>query len=185
MERYSLQNDRGKSATAENSVKLAGPPIATLPSTVLVRRYEAVDAKMVAEIEKFAVREITPLAQLARYYDIIPECFLVAEVGGKVIGYVVANMHFTSTGVREGHVLAIAVNPADRGNGVGRHLLAHLSNVLKAKAASRIRLEVKASNLGAKEFYLREGFQEIGILRGYYQMRGCREDAIVMFKELT
>lgn len=171
--------------TTEKSEHLTRAPNATLASTIVVRRYEATDAKMVEEIEKLSIRELTPLAQLVQYYEIIPECFLVAQVEGKVVGYVVANMHFTRTGVREGHILAIAVHPAERRNRVGTHLLVHVSSTLKAKGASRIRLEVKACNPGAKEFYLREGFQEVGIVRGYYRMRGYREDAVIMVKKLT
>ena len=168
--------------TAENFKQMS--PSASLPSTIVVRMYDATDAKMVEGIEKLSIGELTPLAQLTQYYEIIPECFLVAQVEGKVVGYVVANMDFR-TGVREGHILAIAVHPEERRNGVGRHLLAHVSNILKGRGASRIHLEVKSYNLDAKEFYLREGFQEVGIIRGYYRMRGYREDAIIMVKDLT
>lgn len=155
-----------------------------LSSPIVIRRYEAADAEMVQQIERMSIGELTPFSQLSRYYQIFPECFLVAEAEGKAVGYLVANMHLAHDRVPEGHILAVAVHPAYRRNGVGRQLLTQISSILKAGGASRIRLEVKTSNPGAKEFYLREGFEEVGLIRGYYRMRGYREDALVMVKHL-
>lgn len=155
-----------------------------LSSDVVVRQYRATDIKTVEEIERLSLRELTPLSQLSKYYEIIPECFLIAEAEGRVVGYVVANMHFSPIRVWEGHILGIAVHPAYRRNGVGIHLLKEISGVLKARGASRIRLEVKAGNSGAKQFYLQEGFEEVAVVRGYYRMRGYSEDAVVMVKGL-
>lgn len=151
---------------------------------IKVRQYQAGDAKTVEEIEKTSIKELTPISQLALYYEIIPECFLVSEVEQKIVGYIVANLHYTPDGVYEGHILALAVHPAYRMQGVGSHLLTHVSSILKAKGAARIRLEVKVSNTAAKEFYLQKGFEAVKLVRGYYQLRGYRADAIVFVKPL-
>jgi ribosomal-protein-alanine N-acetyltransferase len=156
-----------------------------LSSPVVVRQHRATDAKIVEEIERMSIKELTPLTHLSRSYEIIDDCFLVAEVEGKVVSYVVANMHFARDGVWEGHILGIAVHPAYRRNGIGRHLLAEVSRVLEARGASRMRLEVKVGNSDAKQFYVREGFKEAAVVRGYYRMRGYSEDAVVMVKELN
>jgi ribosomal-protein-alanine N-acetyltransferase len=44
-------------------------------------------------------------------------------------------------------------------------------------------LEVRQDNPRARGLYLRHGFEEIGIRRGYYQPSGV--DAVVMRKVLT
>ena len=44
-------------------------------------------------------------------------------------------------------------------------------------------LEVREDNPRARRLYLREGFTEVGIRRGYYQPSGV--DAVVMRKVLT
>jgi len=43
-------------------------------------------------------------------------------------------------------------------------------------------LEVREDNQRARGLYLRRGFEEIGVRRGYYQPSGT--DAIVMRKDL-
>ena len=46
-------------------------------------------------------------------------------------------------------------------------------------------LEVRASNARARQVYVRRGFAEIGLRRGYYPAgKALREDAIVMSLDL-
>lgn len=154
-----------------------------LPSTVNVRQFKSSDAAEVQEIEKTSIKELTPLSQLVHYYEFIPECFLVAEIEKRIVGFIVANLYFNK-GKREGHVLSLAVTPSHRRSGVGRFLLEEVSKILREKRAARIRLEVKSSNQGARLFYLKQGFKESSILHGYYRMRGYSEDGILMTKDL-
>ena len=41
-------------------------------------------------------------------------------------------------------------------------------------------LEVRRSNLVAKSLYLRVGYQQVGVRKGYYACQDGREDALVM-----
>ena len=106
-------------------------------------------------------------------------CYLVAEEGRAVIGY--AGMMFT--GGPQADVLTLAVDPAHWGQGTGAALLSALVDEAGRRGHTEVMLEVRRDNPRARRLYLRHGFEEIGIRRGYYQPSGV--DAVVMRKALT
>jgi ribosomal-protein-alanine N-acetyltransferase len=98
----------------------------------------------------------------------------------EIIGYL-----FLSVVVGEAHILNLCVNPKWQGQGWGRQLL-HCSFKLAARDydANMCFLEVRPSNQPALALYESEGFNEIGMRRGYYPADKGREDAIVMAKSI-
>jgi ribosomal-protein-alanine N-acetyltransferase len=104
--------------------------------------------------------------------------YLVAVDEG-LIGY--AGMLFT--GGPEADVLTLAVSPANWGKGIGTALLQALLDEAALRGCQQIFLEVRDDNQRARSLYLRHGFAEIGVRRGYYQPAGV--DAIVMRKDLN
>ena len=105
--------------------------------------------------------------------------YLVAEAGDTLIGY--AGMMFT--GGPQADVVTLAVDPAHWSRGTGTALLTALVDEAARRGCTEVLLEVRKDNARARRLYLREGFAEIGIRRGYYQPSGV--DAIVMRKELA
>ena len=111
--------------------------------------------------------------------------YLVAEAGAAeggaraMAGY--AGMMFVPGGV-QADVLTIAVAPAYWGQGIGSTLLGTLIQAARDRACTEVFLEVRKDNDRARGLYLRRGFAEIGVRRGYYQPSGV--DAIVMRKDL-
>lgn len=112
--------------------------------------------------------------------------YLVAEAvadGGRgpaaVAGY--AGMMFTPGGL-QADVLTIAVAPAHWSQGIGSALLAALLQAARERDCAEVFLEVREDNSRARGLYLRRGFEEIGVRRGYYQPSGV--NAIVMRKDL-
>jgi [ribosomal protein S18]-alanine N-acetyltransferase len=105
--------------------------------------------------------------------------YLVAEEGHALIGY--AGMMFT--GGPQADVLTLAVDPAHWGQGTGTALLGALVDEAGRRGHTEVMLEVRQDNPRARGLYLRHGFEEIGIRRGYYQPSGV--DAVVMRKVLT
>ena len=105
--------------------------------------------------------------------------YLVAEAGKELIGY--AGMMFT--GGSQADVVTLAVNPAQWGQGTGTALLTALVDEAARRGYAEVLLEVREDNPRARQLYLRHGFTEIGIRRGYYQPSGV--DAVVMRKELA
>ena len=104
--------------------------------------------------------------------------YLVAVEGTTLIGY--AGMMFT--GGSQADVVTLAVDPARWGEGTGTALLMALIDEAKKRGYEEVLLEVRKDNPRARQLYLRHGFAEIGIRRGYYQPSGV--DAVVMRKAL-
>jgi len=154
-----------------------------MDASIKIRQFSSADAERVKEIENAAIQYVTPLRQLALYYKIIPEGFLVAEVDGNVVGYIVANLR-EQQGKEEGHILSIAVDSAYRRRGLGTELIKEIVKVFQNNGIRLLSLEVKASNDDARKFYLNLDFEEAGILKRYYRGRGYTEDAVVMTKRI-
>jgi [ribosomal protein S18]-alanine N-acetyltransferase len=104
--------------------------------------------------------------------------YLVAEAGNALVGY--AGMMFS--GGTQADVVTLAVNPARWGEGTGTALLTALIDEADKRGYQEVLLEVREDNPRARQLYLRHGFTEIGIRRGYYQPSGV--DAVVMRKAL-
>ena len=102
-----------------------------------------------------------------------------AAAGRGVAGY--AGLMFLPGGV-QADVLTIAVARAYWGRGIGSALLGALLQAAVGRGCTEVFLEVRKDNPRARGLYLRRGFEEIGVRRGYYQPSGV--NAIVMRKDL-
>nr|WP_301334520.1 GNAT family N-acetyltransferase [Variovorax dokdonensis] len=80
------------------------------------------------------------------------------------------------------HLSLLAVRESARRHGVASALLEWLEASARVAGIQTLRLEVRASNLGAMAFYARMGFVESGIRTGYYE---GLEDAFRMSKRLA
>ncbi len=101
---------------------------------------------------------------------------LLARDEDEIVGF--ALMSF---GDETASLLLLAVDPAWRGHGVGRRMLGWLETSARFAGIRHISLEVRATNIGARAFYLKQGYRETEILEGYY--RG-REAAVRMVHRL-
>ena len=99
--------------------------------------------------------------------------YLVAEVGGEVVGYGGAWVIFD-----ESHITNIAVAEAHRGRGYGKRLTAALMQYLSNLGAAYATLEVRVSNTRAQHVYAALGFVSVGKRKRYYEDNG--EDALLM-----
>ncbi|MBC8018194.1 MAG: ribosomal protein S18-alanine N-acetyltransferase [Verrucomicrobia bacterium] len=100
----------------------------------------------------------------------------VAELGGKVVGYVCLMSLFEEAQIRD-----IAVSPGQRGRGIALALLEHACAVAREKHAEVLSLEVRVSSAAAIGLYQRSGFKRAGIRPDYYE---ASEDALLMEKNL-
>lgn len=112
------------------------------------------------------------------YYEILtefPETFLVAELDGALVGYVMCRIeygfsHLRKLGLaRKGHVVSIAVKDEHRGKGVGTLLMRSSQEEMVKKAATEVYLEVRVSNTEAISLYQRMGYKVAGRLEAYYK----------------
>jgi len=97
----------------------------------------------------------------------------VAEIDGRVVGH--AGLMMVAD---QGHVTTLAVHPEIQGSGIGTRLMADLCRAAVERRLVTITLEVRVSNLRARELYSRFGFIPVGAQSGYYSDTG--EDALFM-----
>lgn len=103
--------------------------------------------------------------------------YFVARREGRLVGYI--GMWVV---VDEAHITTLAVHPGCRRRGLGSHLLHLLMEHARRRGAARVTLEVREQNLAAISMYRALGFQQTGVLRGYYGDTG--ENGLVMWKVL-
>ncbi|MFC2071846.1 ribosomal protein S18-alanine N-acetyltransferase [Chloroflexota bacterium] len=78
----------------------------------------------------------------------------------------------------EAHLTAIAVREAYRRQGIGEFLLLSVIDLAKELDTRIVTLEVRASNAVAQSLYVKYGFTQVGVRRGYYIDN--KEDGIIM-----
>ena len=107
-------------------------------------------------------------------------CCRVVELDGEIAGYAIMSM-----GADEAHLLNLCVDPGHHGMGLGDVLLNTVLDYAREQQAVTAFLEVRPSNAGARRFYERRGFVEVGARTNYYPSRFGREDAIIMAREMV
>ena len=118
--------------------------------------------------------------------DSPPEAHLVAELDGRLAGYIRVK---PATTLRENaHVLGIvglAVAPGDRRRGVASALLAAAEQHARARGARKLSLRVLGTNEPAMRLYERRGFLREGTLRDEFLIDGRFVDDVLMTKHLA
>jgi [ribosomal protein S18]-alanine N-acetyltransferase len=112
---------------------------------------------------------------VAQPSDSLLRCGLVADSSGKVAGFAVVSW-LRQEVVAE--VEGLFVERDCRRQGVGSALIAACMAWAAKAGASKIRLEVRASNTAAHALYRRYGFSTAGVRRAYYS--APVEDALVL-----
>ena len=118
--------------------------------------------------------------------DSPPEAHLVAELDGRLAGYIRVK---PATTLRENaHVLGIvglAVAPGSRRRGVASALLAAAEQHARARGARKLSLRVLGTNETAMRLYERHGFRREGTLRDEFLIEGRFVDDVLMTKHLA
>jgi [ribosomal protein S18]-alanine N-acetyltransferase len=99
--------------------------------------------------------------------------YLVVRAGSQVVGY--GGMWMM---VDEAHVTTFAVLPDWRRRGIGGRLMLAMVRRAGELGARVATLEVRLSNVAARELYQRFGFRPVGIRPRYYSDNA--EDALIM-----
>ncbi|MCD6493175.1 MAG: ribosomal protein S18-alanine N-acetyltransferase [Archaeoglobaceae archaeon] len=139
--------------------------------SVVIREYCVRDFRDVLEIDAEAFNSRNPAYDVYIYLAYSSN-FLVADIGGKAVGYIVT----MDMGV-DSKIMSFAVKKEFRGKGIGSMLLKEVIKRCKNKGKHRILLEVRVSNVVAQKLYKKNGFKTIEILPKYYN---DGEDAYLM-----
>jgi len=152
-----------------------------------LRKFEPRDLDIVMYINRTTLPENYTSRFFMEHHERFPEAFLVAEVEGNVVGYVMSRVELglgcTVKGIiKKGHIVSIAVLPDYRRRGIGSKLLEQAMEALKdIYGCKEVYLEVRVSNNPAISLYEKYGFRKVKIIRGYY-LDG--EDAYIMARPL-
>lgn len=137
--------------------------------------------KDIEDIYKIERQAFTvPWPKDAFYQDILMNRFAVyvlLEYGGKVVGY--CGVWIV---IDEAHITNIALLPDYRGKKLGQRLLQYVMELAREAGAKTMTLEVRVSNIPARNLYKKLGFKEGGIRKNYYTDN--QEDAQIMWVNL-
>jgi ribosomal protein S18 acetylase RimI-like enzyme len=92
-------------------------------------------------------------------FQVYPEGCFVAEENGVVLGYITTRVDREAG---KGRIPNLAVNPAARGQGVGRKLIEHALAHLRAEGMAFVMIETMANNPIGQHLYPSCGFVETG-----------------------
>lgn len=104
---------------------------------------------------------------------------IVAEDDGKVVGFIDFLITFNSS-----TIMQVAVTKDYRGNGVATQLMSEMEKSFPKTIddlVETITLEVRESNVAAKNLYLKNGYEIVVVKKNYYK---DGENAIYMLKRL-
>jgi ribosomal protein S18 acetylase RimI-like enzyme len=131
---------------------------------VLVRPLTELDIEAITRIDERVGGQYRPgfwEDRVAYYIRRDPEASRVAEVEGKVVGFMLADLRGGEFGLEEtsGWIERFGVDPDYRGRGVGRRLFDALNDHFREAGAARLRTFVDSRQAETAQFLHALGFQ--------------------------
>lgn len=102
-------------------------------------------------------------------------CFSAIDDDGNIAAYVIARLI-----APEAEIYRVAVRMDKRRRGIGYRLLDYAIKTERGRGLESVFLEVRESNVPARNLYRSHGFCEIGERKNYYH--NPTENAVIMFK---
>ena len=158
-----------------------------MQQTFKLRKFTPDDLQSVMQINRVCLPENYTDFFFIDLYQRFPETFIVAEEGGKIVGYIMCRIEvgLSSFGlgglIRKGHVVSIAVLPHVRRKGVAQALMNVAMEGMRYYKAKQCYLEVRVTNGAGVALYKKLGFDMSRTVDGYYS---DGEAAYVMTKKL-
>ncbi|MBF0417037.1 MAG: ribosomal protein S18-alanine N-acetyltransferase [Magnetococcales bacterium] len=130
----------------------------------------------VAALEQEIAHAPWSLPMLAEELTLVGCRRVLLTPANELVGYAVSRLLHD-----EWHLLILGVAPAFRRQGLGRMLVEALLETARSAGVGETLLEVRASNVAARQLYESLGFVRIGLRRGYYRHGPFGpEDALVL-----
>ena len=150
---------------------------------VILRQFNGTIIRRCEPSDMISVMEINMKTLPEHYSDYfyeslladMPESFLVAENGGRFVGYIMCKSEFGFSNfkklgfVKKGHVVSVAVLDEFRGNGIGSALVEEAFKGVNEKQCDEMYLEVRCSNTDAVRLYEKLGMSVLQRLKSYYR----------------
>ena len=132
--------------------------MADIPALLAIEERSFPTDRMTQRNFRYAIRKAKGVVLVA--YRQVP------EVQGPPLAYGVVGFH---AGTRFARLTSFAVTPGNRGQGIGRRLLAVLEKEASAHGCSGMRLEVRADNAAAIALYTAAGYRRFADYPDYYE----------------
>jgi ribosomal protein S18 acetylase RimI-like enzyme len=148
----------------------------------LIRRIEVADIRAVHSIDSEIFGSgAYPYFFFRQAYELYRETFLVASLGGAIIGYCLGAPTASNRG--KGWILSLAVSSNYRGQGYGSRLLSKTLETLLEMGCNEVLLSVQPSNNIAKALFQRHTFNTIQVDSEYFGTGCPREIMRVLLKK--
>jgi ribosomal-protein-alanine N-acetyltransferase len=138
---------------------------------IKIREFKLSDLSQIVKLERECFKDPYNRFVFLILYKIFPKGFLVAEIDGKIVGYI-SLIKFRS----KASLVSVAVSKSFRRRGIGERLVREVIERVKGKVKA-VELEVRISNKEAISLYEKIGFVTIKRIKHYY-LDG--EDALKM-----
>jgi len=134
------------------------------------------DLQQVLEIENISFNRFDAykLEDFERWYHYNPDLFLLAEIEGRIAGYIITRIL-----PAQGDLASLAIHPSYKRRGIATALLNYTVERVKEYGKKQITLEVRKTNTAALAFWHKMGFVPFGAQPGFYE---DGEEAILMRK---
>lgn len=139
-----------------------------MPATLRLRTARAGDLPALLALEAHFPGDRLSPRQFRHHLGNARARLRVAAEGARVLGY---HLVLLRAGSRWARLYSIAVDPAARGRGLGRRLLADAERRARAAGCSGLRLEVRQDNAAAVALYESAGYHRVAALPAYYADR--------------
>jgi len=129
-----------------------------------LRQFNPNDLDSVIEINRTCLPENYAGFFFIDTYRSCPTAFIVAEVGARLVGYIMCRIEHGFSDirrlkfVRKGHIISVAVIPDYRRAGIASELVKQALGALRELNAEECYLEVRTSNDTAQRLYEKLGF---------------------------
>lgn len=150
----------------------------------VIREATLKDLNDVIAINRSVLPENYPPWFFLEHLEQFPKAFIVAEIGGRVVGYVMSRVEYGWSNlvrgrpVKKGHIVSVGVLPEARRLGIATAMMSRAMKAMKIfYGASEVYLEVRVSNTPAISLYEKLGYKIVGRVPKYYS---DGEDAFIM-----
>ncbi len=143
------------------------------PEKLTFSKLSSQDAEQLLALERLCFS----LPWNERQFNLSFEMELFYVFGLKEADRLLAYLSFYHS-VDEMEILNFAVSPQVRRLGIGRRLLGLVLQIGRKMGIERVVLEVRSSNVAARNLYAGFGFKQVGLRNAYYPDN--REDALIL-----